>query len=216
MPKGDSGIRRGGGGGAVNTSNMSNEDRWAVERYQRDIEEENQRIPSFVNSRMSEEEIREALIAEVQRTGQNIGGVSPATFDNRFPDAKDSRFAPIIQGLNATRSGGENEDFYISRAEKLTQNYSTRDIRKFITEELGESLYGRGRKDYQVTLGLVLHSRFNPRGVKGISYRETLDTPDWRVIDSAVAKIQQAQARRDIYRQRIADIQAKYKGNKKK
>lgn len=216
MPKGNSGIKR-GGGGSVNTSNMSNEDRWAVERYQRDIEKENQRIPSFVNSGMSEEEIREALIVEVQRTGQNIEGVSPATFDNRFPDAKDSRFSPIIQGLNATRSGGrENEDFYISRAEELTKNYSTRDIRKFITEELGKSLYGRGRKDYQVTLGLILQSRFNPRGVKGISYRDTLDTPDWRVIDRATAKIYQAQARRDIYRQRIADIQAKYKGKKKK
>ncbi len=64
MPKGDSGIRC-GGGASVNTSNMSNEDRWAVERYQRDIEEENKYIPSFVNSRMSEQEIREALIAEV-------------------------------------------------------------------------------------------------------------------------------------------------------
>lgn len=216
MPKGNSGIRR-GGGASVNTSNMSNEDRWAVERYQRDIEEENKYIPSFVNSRMSEKEIREALIAEVQRTGQNIEDVSPATFDNRFPDAKDSRFSPLIEGLNATRSGGrENEDFYISRAEYLTKNYSTRDIRKFITEELGENLYGRGRQDYQTKLGLILQRRFNPTGVRGISYRDTLDTPDWRVIDRAAARIYSAQARRDIYRERIANIRAKYRGSKKK
>ncbi len=118
--------------------------------------------------------------------------------------------------MNATRSGGEKEDFYISRAEELTKNYSTREIRKFITEELGKNLYGRGRQDYQTQLGLILQRQFNPTGVRGISYRDTLDTPDWRVINDAAGMIYRAQARRDIHRQRIAYIQAKYRGSKKK
>ena len=207
------GRRKSGGGSAK----MSPEDRSYLRSLQEDVERENQRIPSFVREDMTKEEIQEAIIGEIHRTGEQAGGVFPIEIDGRLGAPKDKHFAPLIRSMNATQLKGylmaghrEVENFFISRAEKLTGSYSTKDLRRFVTDELQEKIYRGGRKEYVTTIGLALLHRFNPRGITGIGIRQTLNVPTYR-LERAAVEIKQAIDRRDIYRRRIADIQAKYK-----
>ena len=219
MPKSHSGIKRGSKSGG--TAKMSPEDKFRIQLNEQNIERENEMIPSFVHDDMTREEIRDAIISEIRRTGEMVAGVSPVQVDGRFSAAKDKYFAPLIRGLNATEVKGylegrskQESEFFISRAEALTKNYSTKDLRRFILDEIGESIYRGGRNEYVTRIGLALADRFNPRGIAGIGIRHTLTEPDSMLISRADS-IGRAIARRSIYRQRIAEIQAKYKGGKK-
>ena len=212
MPKGNSGIGR--GHGVRGLSKMSREDRRDIEAIQRNISEESKRIPSFVKEGMSREEIRDEIVTYVRSTGNPVAGVSPIIVDASFADAKDKRFAPLINGLNATRSKGYSsygdEDYYIARAIELASGYSTRELRSFVVDELGEKVHRGGRKEYERQIGLCLYIKFT-RGLVGRSIRPYLSTPDWDYIDGKVNGIAGAIARREVYRGRIVDIQAKYR-----
>ena len=196
----------------VGKNNISREDKWLIESYQKDIERENKIIPAFIKEDMTRDEIRNAVIAEV-KNGNTVMGITPQHIDARFSDAKDSRFQPIIDGLNNIRTNGRSdEDFYISRVVEITSNYSTRDIRKFIQNELNKSTDGyRSRQGYETKLGLILIDRFNPTGVVGRAFRDSLKSPDWPTIDDRIGKIKQAIDRRSVYRRRISNIQEKYR-----
>ena len=216
MLKGNSGIKRGGG----TSPKMSSLDQYRIETNTRNIQDENKIIPSFVREDMTKEEIAEAIISEIRRTGESVARVSPLEVDGSFPPPKDSHFAPLIRGLNATEVKGylegrstQSNEFFISRAEELTKNYSTKDLRRFITDEIGGSIYRGGRNEYVTTIGLALEDRFNPHGTTGSGMRHSLKEPAHTLISRA-GEIKQAIDRRGVWRRRIAEIQAKYKGSK--
>lgn len=191
-------------------SEMSFQDKERIASIQRDIDYENESIPSFIREGMTEAEIQSAVIAEVRRTGNSINGISPQILDARYAEAKNPRFAPLIDGLNGTSGNGDREDYYIDRASELTSGYTTRELRSFVKEGLGEKIFRGGRKEYETTIGLNLWKKFT-RGEKGGSIRPSLGQPDWVYIDRRIGRISNAITRRRIYQDRIAEIQAKYR-----
>ena len=204
-------------GGAVK---MSPEDQSRIERLQEHIEQENRIIPSFIREGMSEKQIQEAIISEVRRTGETVAGIHPIEVDNRFAPAKDKNFTPLIQGLNDTpgsvaKTFAERDSRKIrERIEELTKNYSTKDLRRFVTEEIQTKGFRGGRPGYIFAIEGALYDRFNPRGITGISFPKKLGEPTF-MVRSRAGDIRQAMDRRATYRSRIAEIQAKYKGGKK-
>ncbi|MBQ6664907.1 MAG: hypothetical protein IJM68_04885 [Synergistaceae bacterium] len=210
--KPSSGVGR--GHGVRGLSKMTREDRIRVEYAQQGIREENETIPSFVKEGMSSTEIREEIVSRVRTSGESVAGVSPSILDNRFADAKDKRFAPLIDGLNATRSTGYSgygdDEYYIGRARELASGYSTRELRSFVVDELGGKVYRGGRKEYETTIGLNLMRRFTG-GVKDRAIRDYLGNPDWDYINDRVSTIQNAISRRRVYRSRIDEVRAKYR-----
>ena len=211
------GIGRGRGGrksgGLVK---MSPEDQSKIERAEHSIESLNRSIPSFIRDDMTSEEIQEAIISEIRRTGEPNMQVQilPIEIDGRFSAPKDKYFALIIDGLNATHYTSGGEEFFISRAEKIEKNYNTKDLRRFVVDELGEKVYRGGRSEYITTIGLALLHRFNPWGSTGRGLRENLTTLTSRAIDRIKTLENRVSARKDN-RRYIAEIQAKYKGGKK-
>ncbi|MBQ3455002.1 MAG: hypothetical protein IJG36_01075 [Synergistaceae bacterium] len=216
MPKGNSGIGR--GHGVRGLSKMSHEDRKDIEAIQSKIAEENKSIPSFVKEGMSATEIQDEIVSRVRASGQTVAGVSPSIVDASFAEAKDKRFTPLINGLNATRPKGgysrdEIEDYYLTRAVELTSGYSTRELRSFVTDELGEKVRRGGRREYETKIGMELMYRFT-RGVIGGSIRPSLGQPDWEYIDRRVRNITNSMLRRKEYRSRIDEIRVKYRKTK--
>lgn len=200
---------------------MSPEDQRRIERLQERIKEAEKDIPPFVHDGMSESEIQRALIKEIERTGETVAQVSPLDVNGRYSKPKDEYFTSLVRELNMTRVKGnleaglrDTERFFISRADTIANHYSTKDLRRFITEELGQQIWRGGRQEYITTIGLDLMHHFNPRGITGITIRHNL-YESTSFLKRRVGSIRQSLDIRSTYRSRIAEIQAKYKGGKK-
>ena len=152
MPKGHSGIRRGSKSGGTK---ITLEDQRYIADLQEKINYENQRIPSFVRDDMTREEIQRVLRKEIERTGEPVANVHPLEVNGRYLKPKDEHFVSLVRALNATRvneelmgRSREAEEFFMKRAEDIANHYPTKDLQRFITDELQEKIYRGGRKEY--------------------------------------------------------------------
>lgn len=215
-PKKHSGRRKSGG-----KVKMSPEDQSKIERAEHSIEHLNRSIPSFIRDDMTSEEMQEAIISEIRRTGEPVIGIRPFEVDNRFPAPKDSSFAPLIRRLNrasgrvvaAYAGDGDNRKFD-EWTERIIKDYSTKDLKRFVTDEIGEKLLWGGRKGCIRAIQGALYQRFNPSGSRGLNLRETLTALPPRAIDR-IKYLETLVSNRKDNRRYIAEIQAKYKGGKK-
>ncbi len=214
--KSSSGIGKHSTGGKVQ---MSLEDQWRLAKAEKNLKNENKMIPSYIKDGMTQEEMQSAIISHMREGNESeqIGGVSLSIsdVDGRFASAKDSRFEPLIRGLNDTKfektgyQSGKPRDILEQRVESLASGYSTKDLRTFVTDELGREVYKGGRKSYIEHITYVLNRKFTSYDSSTV-VRTTLSSPTTR-IQRAAQGVKQAIDRRDIYQERIDAIRAKYK-----
>ena len=111
--KPSSGIKKRSTGGKVQ---MSPEDQWRLANAEEKLKNENKMIPSYIKDGMTQEEMQSAIISHMRESGEDvtIGGLTlrGTDIDGRFAATKDSRFEPLIRGLNDTKfekMGYQNE-----------------------------------------------------------------------------------------------------------
>ena len=222
MPKGNSGIKRSGGGKVQ----MSPEDTLLLHSDE-DYLAHAQGIPDYIKPNMTVGQMQDAIETQVRKTGEPISingkSISLQDIDGCYPTSKNSRFAELIRGMNATDMtklpeprviNGYDRDGKIyrqlhERVERLTSGYSTRELREFVTEELGEKIYRGGRANYLTTITLSMQKRFETRTGRMLM-RNRLDEPTTRLEDIAYTMKSHVGVRRTIER-RVSDIKAKYR-----
>ena len=225
MPKGNSGIRRGGNSGTKGTK-MSQEDAMQLHSDE-DYLAHTQGIPDYIKRDMTLEQMQDAIVAQVRKTGESVSvsgrTLYPEDVDGRYPAPKDSRFTGLIRAMNATdmsklpeprvingpdRDGRIYRQLY-ERVESITSGYSTRELREFVSNELGEGIYRGGRPNYLTTITLSMQKKFETPTGRRLT-RNRLDEPSTRLSDFA-ATMKSHVGVYTYIQKRVADIKAKYR-----
>ena len=117
-----------------------------------------------------------------------------------------------IPELARDREGRESSSYYKleRRVKELTSGYSTRELREFVLEELGEKIYRGGRPEYITKITLALDERFLDRGWFGAVKRNRLEEPTTLVHRAALSMHSSVGVRKTI-EERVASLKAKYK-----
>ena len=179
-------------------------------REQRKLLEMTQKhIPSDMKYGMSEEEIYKKIITDIKtHPEKNIEGITYLDIDGRFEAPKNPRYNELIAGLNSINIAHIRSDRWQAlreQVEKITSEYTTRELTKFISDELGQgsrnALY-HGRQGRQAIIELVLNERlYTPNGRP---LRSTLAEISDNVRKKA-SDIHLALTQRSIYEERIKE-----------
>jgi hypothetical protein len=99
-------IRAAKAGSGQTKEEMSRQDAFQLQEYEQYVNEQNKSIPSYIKSGMTEQEMQDAIVSHIRKTGEvvRVSGryLQPTDVDGRFPAAKDSRFSGLIDAINAT------------------------------------------------------------------------------------------------------------------
>ena len=221
----------GGRGSSSGKSKMSVSDQYILKRNEDYVKSMDKEIPEYIKSGMTSEEMQSAIVARIRAGSEKLSvtgmSIEASDIDGRFSAAKNSRYDELIRDMNATnfagnknvhfgRNGGGyyegNLDmFFEERAKKITQKYSTKELREFVSSELGERIYRGGRPEYIRTISSSLQERFTDRG-QGYQYlsRGKLSEISAKV-PRFVSNLRQAVNTRDNALDKIAEIRGKYK-----
>ena len=224
MPKGNSGIKRDGGktrsAHILNNNWMRGKDVTKYDRYAVWYEQDRYKgapIPDYISEDMTDKEIHDSIISHATPANKHLNhmsgdGISVIAIDGRYSAPKDKRFAELVRGMNATKMEGGvgnsfDNEFLISRIEKLTSGYSTKELRQFVTQELGLTPYRGGRPGYLDAIWGDMYGRFTDH--LGTLQRQTLGQESHRV-ERLVNEIKSRITQREIATERINAIKKKY------